>query len=194
MRHSGGPRRLIGWLAVSILAAVIGGCGDGDDGQDGEAGPPGPAINPTFSATSIAIDIQDVTINSAPVVRFRAVDENDLEFVGLKPADLRFNIAKLVPGANGDPSVWQSYINQERDGAMRAAQERTRDGNFGILVDHGDGSYTYTFKTDLQDAAADCPLPCEDAQRGTRHSRHGAARGCVRLLQTDVVRWWRTGA
>ncbi len=34
----------------------------------------------------------------------------------------------------------------------------------GALVDHGDGTYTYTFYTDLTDTAVTCPAPCIDAQ------------------------------
>jgi len=135
-----------------------------EDGKDGVPGAPGPAINPTYSATAIDISIEGVTINSAPVVDFRASDQNGLPFVGLTTSDLRFNIAKLTPGDNGDPSVWQSYINQASNGAMRASQERDRTGYpLGELVDHGDGSYTYTFATDPADAAANCPSPCTDA-------------------------------
>ena len=163
MRYSGDLGCLKTWLAISVLTAVIAGCG-GEDGADGAPGAPGQVINATFSATSLAIDIDEVAINSTPVVRFRASDQFGLSFVGLTTSDLRFNIAKLVPGANGDPSIWQSYINQESGGAMRAIQERDRDGYpLGDLVDHGDGSYTYTFATDPADAAANCPPPCIDA-------------------------------
>ena len=33
----------------------------------------------------------------------------------------------------------------------------------GTLVDHGDGTYTYTFLTDITDSAITCPAPCVDA-------------------------------
>ena len=152
-------------ITVATTALVLSGCGDdGDDGDTGPAGAPGPAINPTFDAAALDITIEGVSVNSAPVVSFRVVDENGLPFVGLTTSDLRFNIAKLTPGINGDPSVWQSYINRSSNGAMGASQERNRPGfPLGELTDRGDGSYNYTFATDLDDAAANCPAPCTDA-------------------------------
>ena len=43
---------------------------------------------------------------------------------GLTAADLRFNIAKLVPGADGAPANWQNYVNKAKDGVVQASQER----------------------------------------------------------------------
>jgi len=151
-------------LASIVMAAVLSSCSGGDDGEPGVDGSPGPGINPTFSAIALDITIDGVTINSAPVVDFGVKDENGLAFVGLTTSDLRFSIAKLTPGAFGDPSTWQSYINQSRNGAMRASQERDRSGYpLGVLADHGDGSYTYTFATDLDNVAVNCSAPCTDA-------------------------------
>jgi len=148
-------------LAIAVVATALSGC-SGDDGEPGVPGAPGPGINPSFSAKSLDMTIDSVSINSPAAVRFSVKDDNGLPFVGLTSSDLRFNIAKLVPGAFGDPSTWQSYINRASEGAMQASQERDRDGYpLGDLADHGDGSYTYTFATDL--ANADCPPPCEDA-------------------------------
>ncbi|MCG6889166.1 MAG: OmcA/MtrC family decaheme c-type cytochrome [Gammaproteobacteria bacterium] len=148
-------------LAIAVVATALSGC-SGDDGEPGVPGAPGPGINPSFSAKSLDMTIDSVSINSPAAVRFSVRDDNGLPFVGLTSRDLRFNIAKLVPGAFGDPSTWQSYINRASEGAMQASQERNRTGYpLGDLVDHGDGSYTYTFATDL--ANADCPPPCEDA-------------------------------
>ena len=148
-------------LAIAVVATALSGC-SGDDGEPGVPGAPGPGINPSFSAKSLDMTIDSVSINSPAAVRFSVRDDNGLPFVGLTSRDLRFNIAKLVPNTFGDPSTWQSYINRASEGAMQASQERNRTGYpLGDLVDHGDGSYTYTFATDL--ANADCPPPCEDA-------------------------------
>ncbi|MDH3388960.1 MAG: OmcA/MtrC family decaheme c-type cytochrome [Gammaproteobacteria bacterium] len=164
MRHYVILPRIKWLLAIAVVAVASASC-DGNRGEQGPAGlagPPGPGINPTFSATALEITIDGVTVNSAPVVDFSVEDENNLPFVGLTTSDLRFSIAKLTPGANLDPSVWQSYINRSSNGAMQASQERDRPGYpLGALVDHGDGSYTYTFATDL--TAASCPAPCTDA-------------------------------
>ena len=54
---------------------------------------------------------------------------------GLTESDLRFNIAKLVPGSNGDPAVWQNYINRASGGATQGSQERVATGYaFGTLA------------------------------------------------------------
>src|SRR5204863_9937049 len=79
--------------------------------------------------------------------------------------DLRFNIAKLVPGADGAPANWQNYINKAQDGVVQATQERMATGYaFGTLTGLGSGHYQYTFATDITDPAANpCPAACTDA-------------------------------
>ena len=83
----------------------------------------------------------------------------------LLPSDLRFNIAKLVPGSNGEPASWQNYINRAVNGAVEGTQERLAAGfAFGTLLNQGGGNYTYTFATDITSAAANpCPAPCTNA-------------------------------
>jgi len=163
MRHCFILHRIKWLLVIAVIAVASASC-DGDRGEQGPAGLPGPGINPSFSATELNITIDGVTVNSAPVVDFSVEDQNGLPFVGLTTSDLRFSIAKLMPGANSEPSTWQSYINRSSNGAMQASQERDRPGfPLGTLVDHGDGSYSYTFATDLNDSAANCPAPCTDA-------------------------------
>ena len=99
--------------------------------------------------------ITGVTINSPPVVNFTVTNQAGVGMAGLTAADLRFNIAKLVPGSNGEPSTWQNYINRASGGAVQGSQERSAAGYaFGTLVNHGDGSYTYTFATDIKNPAA----------------------------------------
>ena len=56
---------------------------------------------------------------------------------GLSPADLRFNIAKLVPGTNGMATLWQDYINRVSGGAVQGYQERVASGAvYGALVNN----------------------------------------------------------
>ncbi|MFA5913596.1 MAG: OmcA/MtrC family decaheme c-type cytochrome, partial [Burkholderiales bacterium] len=106
--------------------------------------------------------ISGVTINSPPVVNFTVTNEAGVGMAGLSAADLRFNIAKLVPGSNGGPSTWQNYINRASGGAVQGSQERSAAGYaFGTLANNGNGSYTYTFATDIKSAT--CPAPCTDA-------------------------------
>ena len=149
-------------VALLALAVAVAGC-EGDDGSQGPRGlpgtPGGTVIDAsTASATTLAeIDVQSeitsVTIASPPVVNFTLKDSNGIGITGLgalnadNPGFVRFNLAKLIPAApnSGDPDSWVSYV---RDSAGLPDTERT-----GVLVDHGDGSYTYTFATDVANVA-----------------------------------------
>ena len=157
-------------LAASVVVIAVTGCGGSGDASTGGTGTggagttPPPAPPAPIPATSLSIEITGVAIASAPVVDFTVINQGGFAYTGLTTSDLRFNIAKLTPGTDGNPSTWQNYINQVSNGGMRGAQERNRAGYpLGELDDHGDGTYTYTFATDLAEAAADCPAPCTDA-------------------------------
>ena len=100
--------------------------------------------------------IDSVTIASAPVVKFTVKDANGNGVTGLgarntstPPAliNFRFGIAKLVPGTNGSPSKWVNYI--VTNAATPPVAVTPTSDREGTLVDHGDGSYTYTFYRDL---------------------------------------------
>ncbi|UCG73595.1 MAG: OmcA/MtrC family decaheme c-type cytochrome [Chromatiales bacterium] len=152
--------RRAGLLAIAALALT--GCSDGDDGNDGapgEQGPPGPATPvDAGDATEIEATIDGVTIASQPVVNFRLADGSGAPVVGLQDGSISFYIAKLTPGTNGNASAWQSYINRvESAGAgpwpgtedqVQATSENV-NGTYGTLDDNGDGSYQYTFATDV---------------------------------------------
>jgi OmcA/MtrC family decaheme c-type cytochrome len=156
------------WLKLLATAGLVGsalaGC-SGDDGTQGSAGPSGVVIAPITGATALAITITGATISSPPVVSFRMTNQNGESVTGLTDTDFRFNIAKLVPGTFGNPYSWQSYLNRVQGGAVVGTQERKATGSaWGSLVAHGDGTYTYTFATDITNAAANpCPAPCTDA-------------------------------
>lgn len=143
-------------VALLSLAVALAGCegDDGDRGPQGPAGPPGGAVidASTTPATTLAeVDVQSeitsVTIASPPVVKFTLKDSNGKGITGLgalQESDsrfVRFTLVKLVTGTNGNPDSWVSYV-RDSDGIP------TYD-NTGTLVDHGDGSYTYTFATDV---------------------------------------------
>ena len=152
-------------LAALIAMVVLAGC-DGDDGAAGPQGEPGTGVVPKSAATELAISITGVTINSAPVVNFTVSNEDGFPVGGLSTSDLRFTLAKLIPGTNGSPSAWQSYVVTTEDPGVGPGTESTlqatRDQN-GTLVDNLNGTYTYTFQTDVTNVA--CPLPtCEDVE------------------------------
>jgi OmcA/MtrC family decaheme c-type cytochrome len=153
----------IGGLAAAALAlsACGGGGSDGKDGATGPQGPPGqdgqdgqngqdglPATQvfsiPAESPEKLIFTVTGMTINSPPVVDFKVTDPYGRGGVGLGYSVssgrlnwVRFSMAKLTPGtpATDTPSMWADYVNGERVPAN--------------LVDHGDGTYTYTFAKDL---------------------------------------------
>ena len=168
--------------AASLVGAALLGCSS-KDGSDGAAGAPGAVVTPVQDATALTITITGASVSSPPVVNFRVTNQNGESVTGLADADLRFNIAKLVPGTFGNPYTWQNYINRASGGAVQGSQERFRtqkDYGWGSLVPHGDGTYTYTFCTDVTSVTTVgssqnfancaqstqpnfCPLPCQDA-------------------------------
>lgn len=163
------------WVRISTftaaLALALAGC-SGDDGRDGA---PGSVVvggsvtdihDPQLAAMKLTIT--GVTISSPPVVRFTAADQNGKPVAGLANANVYFNIAKLVPGTDGNPSQWQNYVNTTQTASaagapkpIASAVQATRENN-GTLIDYGDGSYAYTFATDITNIA--CPSPCQDAK------------------------------
>ena len=154
-------------MAASLLVLALAGCGGGGGSSGSTAAATGPAGSATdvaalTASTALNTSITGVTINSPPVVNFTVTNQAGQGMAGLTDADLRFNIAKLVPGSSGGPSTWQNYINRANGGAVQGTQERSAAGYaFGTLMNHGNGSYTYTFATDIK--AATCPAPCTDA-------------------------------
>ncbi|MCO6413599.1 MAG: OmcA/MtrC family decaheme c-type cytochrome [Thiogranum sp.] len=162
--------RWIGGIAsVSVVALALSACGGGDDGDTGPQGPPGPPAAATpASATSLDMTISSVTIASPPVVEFSVSNQDGDPVSGLTTSDLRFTIAKLMPGTLGNPSAWQNYILTTQTataagapGLGDTAVQATRENN-GTLVDNGDGTYSYSFATDVTNVT--CPAPCTDAQ------------------------------
>jgi len=151
-------------LAALLAMVVLVGC-DGDTGPAGPEGPPGPpGISAPPLATALDITINNITIQSPPVVQFTVTNEDGIGFPGLTTGDLRFNIAKLMPSINGSPSSWQSYIVTSETattgpGAGNTVLQATRENN-GTLVDNQDGSYSYTFATDI--ANVTCPIAPAD--------------------------------
>jgi len=151
-------------LAICALALGVAGC-TGDKGSSGAAGAPGPGVAPLATATALTVTVTGASVNSAPVVNFKVTNQDGVAVAGLADANLRFNIAKLVPGSNGAPSHWQNYIYRATGGVYGNQERFGATGyRWGTLVDHKDGTYTYTFSTNITDPAdVLCPSPCTDA-------------------------------
>ena len=150
--HAGHPEV---WAAVTALL-LLGGCSDdGSDGATGPAGPPGPpGVGVTSVAQSLTFAIDAITIASPPVVDFTLTNEGGVRFVGLAQGQIRFTLAKLVPGTDGAPTSWQNYINRTETkgagawGAGGTAIQGNSESN-GTLLNNLDGTYRYTFATNV---------------------------------------------
>jgi len=158
---------------AALLAACTGSTGSsgaaGPAGPPGPPGPTGPSGNTAIvvtdpSVTSITGTISSVTIGSPPVVKFSLADQNGTPLKGLPASSISFAIAKLTPGVNGGSSTWQSYLYKSVTASgcptgatscltTTANQATTESGTSGTLVDNGDGTYQYTFKTDITTVA-----------------------------------------
>ncbi len=115
-----------------------------------------------WAAMEPTVTISSVTIASPPVVNFTVTDGYGRAVTGLgntsKSAtatvaslpNLAFSLAKLVPGSNGSPSRWVSYmVTTVPTTTTAAAPTKPSTDNTGTLVDNGDGSYKYTFHRDV---------------------------------------------
>ncbi|MBI3929284.1 MAG: OmcA/MtrC family decaheme c-type cytochrome [Armatimonadetes bacterium] len=118
--------------------------------------------------TALSVDFSGVTVASPPRVNFTLKDQSGAPYIGMNKAMVRFGIAKLVPGTSGDASAWQNYINREEskdagepgttpDGT-KTIQGTTETATDGTWVDNGDGSYSYTFKTDITNVTTPTPV------------------------------------
>jgi len=132
------------------------------------------ALTPKVDPASISVDMSKGT----PIVKFKVTDANGTPVIGLggqKKAgtalvptnyNMAFTLAKLVPGTNGSPSKWVTYlVNSPGTVAAPATVANfPQSDSQGTLVDNGDGSYQYTFWHDITkskafvDALVDAPL------------------------------------
>jgi OmcA/MtrC family decaheme c-type cytochrome len=148
--------------AALALAACSGSTGSsGPAGATGAAGPSATnGVHDVTTATTITGTITAVNVNGPPVVDFMLVDQNGGPLSGLPAADISWAIARLAPGQDGSSSTWASYIFSSvtpsgcPTGVSVCAtapqvQAGVESGSEPGLVDHGDGSYTYTFTTDI---------------------------------------------
>jgi len=135
---------------------------DGADGADGEDGEDGEDW--VTEPEDLTVTITDVDTTSTPVVTFSVVDGDGEAFLGdlapmLDAHAMRFTLAKLVPGVDGDASYWQSYINTLADTtgstagpdgvpAMADAIQATYEYS-GTIEELADGEWAYTCGFDI---------------------------------------------
>jgi OmcA/MtrC family decaheme c-type cytochrome len=156
-------------LVLSLAASVmLAGCGGGGTGAAGPAGPAGgsgstgpggsPLARNISVAQSITAQITGTTGGAQPTIYFNLVSETGNPLYGLQASQVRFAIAKLVPGNNGTSSTWQSYINTVDNPsptlgwgtvATRQPTAEVASTSGGVFVDNGDGTYKYTLSKAL---------------------------------------------
>jgi OmcA/MtrC family decaheme c-type cytochrome len=166
---------------AALVAAGLAGCGGGGDGGGGGGGTTpattavitAAAANPAGTNTANnpkqafgliqGAGLTPVTVNSPPVVNFTVVDKNGQIVKGLTTSNISFAIAKLVPGADGNPDQWVNYIYRTEtppatvgpNGApvLASAKQATTDAKTATQLTFNDagGYYTYTFSTDIKD-------------------------------------------
>ena len=161
-------------LLLSLLAgALLAGCGGGGTGAagaqgaaggSGSTGPGGsPLARSITTAQTITTQITGVVSGDGPTIYFNLVSEKGQPLYGLQPAQVRFAIAKLVPGNNGAASAWQSYINTVDNpvagrgwGTVPTRQPTAEVANTagGVFTDNNDGTYSYKFAKALETLAA----------------------------------------
>jgi OmcA/MtrC family decaheme c-type cytochrome len=150
-----------GTLVLAAAALALAAC-SGSDGADGANGADGVDGAVTINASQVSGDflgeldvkseITEVKIGDTTSVTFTLASGSGVPITGIVPfweADhryVRFTLTKLALGQQGNPDSWVSYIRDETSGEP--------DYDSGAeLVDHGDGSYTFTFNTDVTSVA-----------------------------------------
>ncbi len=179
------------WGSVALVALAMAGCG-GDGGGDTPVTPPAASVKEqinsaaavpandasTNSSASFAVlqnaGVPAVAAGSSVKVNFTvfsggAVVQN-IKLLSSAPNKVNFAIAKLVPGTNGEPDKWVSYVTRIKTTTssnkgpagqppvMAAADQATTDPYYvdatalaGQLVYNADGYYTYAFQSNIKD-------------------------------------------
>lgn len=184
-------RRPYALLGAGLISVALAGCSDGDDGENGKDGVIGIDINATSTLkatfTHASIDAGKVTVD------FRLENANGVAILGLtNQYDLRFGIAQLTPVTATQPDgnvtqrgyQWQAYINSLKQpnpewipaddphlnpGATFQAGVEAAANCQDCLTDNQDGSYRYTFQTNIANITVPLPITyqAELTQRAT---------------------------
>ena len=174
------------WGTAILMAVALAGCGGGGDSSSSTPTTPSTSAVKDQIAAAAAIATNDtasnslasfavvqtagvpaVTVASPPKVNFTVFSDGKVKS-DLVVSNMSFAIAKLVPGANGEPDQWVSYVYRKETAAagvgpggkpaLATAMQATTDPKqtdaallAAQLVYNPDGYYTYTFKTDIKD-------------------------------------------
>lgn len=153
-------------LALLISSAfLISGCSDGEDGKNGEDGQPGGPGGPGDPGTSgLHIDMAAEAIaeisnatyaDGIITVNFDLENKQGIGLYGLSAEneyhDFRFSLAQLKTNQASDLKQWISLLNDATNDAGTTFEQGFEQikNCAECLVDHKDGTYTYTFSTNL---------------------------------------------
>lgn len=167
------------WMMAALLGLLVacGGGGGGDRAAGVEPGPPPsgggvtppppvipePSPAPYAEQEVLLATITGVSLNDSnqAVVQFQLTNGDGTAILDLEVANIRFTIAKLQGSELGNfTGSWQSYVNRiETAGSvgpgtenkLQATYERNEEG----LVNNADGTYQYTFATDISNLPED---------------------------------------
>ncbi len=121
------------------------------------------AVNPAAAFTVLQeADKPVVTVASPPKVNFTVFSDGKVVKGLTTTSNVRFVLAKLDPGTDGDPDQWVSYVYTTETATagvgpggnpvLASALQPTSDPRSEPqLVYNSDGYYTYTFSTDITD-------------------------------------------
>jgi OmcA/MtrC family decaheme c-type cytochrome len=183
-----------------LVALALSGCSGGNSGVDNAAEQP--LVAQTYSegcafchAAGGIVDVAAVhsIATTGPQGQITAVNiaagvvtisfklyqsENNtlVPLAGVPAANIRFSIAKLVPGTGGNASAWQSYINTLETKAAGIGNAPngtpTPDGSTAIqantetatktvngFTDNGNGTYTYQLSFDITTVTTPLAVP-----------------------------------
>jgi OmcA/MtrC family decaheme c-type cytochrome len=142
-------------VLLSIFLVACGG-GGSSGSSSGNSNSEENLLDPVDIAVAVEINaaISKVTIASPPVVEFVLTNETGNPVTGLPASAISWTFAKLMPGTDGNPGYWQSYINDIElpgvgPGTEAKLQATTENGTAGVLVEESNGAYVYTFGLDV---------------------------------------------
>ena len=188
----------LGFLSLALVGCGGDDGEDGPQGPPGSGGPPGPegppgppgpppvsiedggdvVIGNGTGLTEAQIEaigglvatIDSGSIASPPVIEFTVETVHGGAALGLAPNVLNFMVAKLVPGTDGNPSRWQSYVTRTQTASASgpqvlpsAVQATTENGANGTLEELGEGRYRYTYAVDLEGVTTPIAVAFEPA-------------------------------
>ncbi|MCJ8302846.1 OmcA/MtrC family decaheme c-type cytochrome [Shewanella sp.] len=151
------------WLLLAAAMTMgVAGCSDGEDGKNGADGQPGGGGEPGTSGIHIDMAAEAVAnISNATyadgiiTVDFDLENKQNIGLYGLSAEneyhDFRFSLAQLETNEGSELKQWISLLNETTNDAGTTFEQGFEQikNCADCLVDHKDGTYTYTFDTNL---------------------------------------------